>query len=65
MTRKSETIKKLYTISEISRSCKISERTVRREIASGALKAVYLGPGGRLVRVTDSAYQRYLAAREQ
>ncbi|QYZ69530.1 helix-turn-helix domain-containing protein [Neotabrizicola shimadae] len=49
----------LLTIKEIAALDRCSERTVRRAIDAGLLKAIRVGPGGRLLRITRAAHQAY------
>lgn len=50
---------RLYTVAEIARLDGCSTRTVRRSIAMSLLDALRIGPGGRCLRITQAAHQRY------
>lgn len=65
MTGKSEPLEKFYRTSEVAEQVGCSERTIRREIKRGVLKACRIGPGGRSPRIRESEIKRYLAEREQ
>lgn len=49
----------LLTVSQIARLDACSEKTVRRAIDAGLLQALRVGPGGRLLRVTQGAHLAY------
>lgn len=49
----------LLTVQEIAVLDRCSEKTVRRAISSGQLQALRVGPGSRLLRVTQGAHQAY------
>ncbi len=49
----------LLTVKNIAELDHCSEKTVRRAIAAGLLEAIRIGPGGRSLRVTRAAHQRY------
>ncbi|MBY6199734.1 helix-turn-helix domain-containing protein [Maritalea mobilis] len=49
----------LLTVREIARLDNVSEKTVRRAIASGALEAIRIGPGKRLLRIHPEAHAAY------
>lgn len=52
-----------HTVRETAKRLTVSEKTVRREIASGALEVVRIGPSGRSIRISDAALDRYLRDR--
>jgi len=54
---------RMWSVKELADRWDCSERTVRQEMASGALPTVRIGPGGRLRRVLDSARRTYEAER--
>jgi len=54
----------LMTVREVAALDRCSEKTVRRAIAAGLLEAVRIGPGGRLLRITQAAHRAYRQARE-
>jgi hypothetical protein len=41
----------------------VSIKTLRREVAAGNLQVVRLGPGQRLIGITDDAWERYIRSR--
>ncbi len=49
----------LLTVRDVAESDKTSEKTVRRAIAAGLLDAIRVGPGGRILRITREAHERY------
>jgi excisionase family DNA binding protein len=51
-----------YTTRECAEALRISERTVRRAIASGKLKAIHVG---RLVRVPAESLRQFIERGEQ
>jgi len=54
---------RMLTVREIAERLNCSQKTVRREIATGALSSVRIGPAKRLVRVTELALRAYQALR--
>ncbi|MEM1300105.1 MAG: helix-turn-helix domain-containing protein [Pseudomonadota bacterium] len=54
---------RLLTVAEVAERLGISPKTVRREIASGALESVRVGPAERLIRVSEKGLAVHLAAR--
>ena len=54
---------RLLTVDDVAERLGISSKTVRREIGSGALESVRIGPAGRLIRVSETALAVYLVAR--
>lgn len=64
MKNRPEQPERLHTIREVAEHVGISERTVRREIARGALETVRVGPALRLVRISGRAIRLYLAERQ-
>jgi excisionase family DNA binding protein len=56
---KATPVEELLTIKEIAALDRCCEKTVRRAIDAGLLKAIRLGPGGRLLRITKAAHQAY------
>ena len=52
----------LRTVREIAVLDRVSEKTVRRAIKAGLLQALRVGPGGRLLRVTQQAHETYRKA---
>lgn len=50
---------KLLTIKEIALLDGCSEKTVRRAIAAGRLKAIRIGPGNHLIRIHPEAHAAY------
>lgn len=52
----------LLTVKEVAIADNCSEKTVRRAIAAGLLKAVRVGPGGRLLRIDPAAHAAYRAS---
>lgn len=51
------------TLDAVAERLGVSPKTVRRELTSGALESVRIGPSGRLVCVTENALAIYLATR--
>lgn len=49
----------LLTVKEVAARDNCNEKTVRRAIAAGLLEATRVGPGGRLLRITRGAHERY------
>ena len=47
------------TIPEVSEVLRCSEKTVRRAIEAGLLKAIRIGPGAKLIRVRVSDHEAY------
>jgi excisionase family DNA binding protein len=62
MTKPNNTTR-LLTVREIARLDNVSEKTVRRAIASGTLEAIFIGPGKRLIRIHPEAHAAYRRAR--
>lgn len=60
--RKTEPSDTLLTVAQIAILDACSEKTVRRAIEAGLLQALRVGPGGRLLRVTQSAHATYRRA---
>lgn len=54
---------RLMSVPEVADRLGVSAKTVRREIKSDALESVRIGPGGRLVRVSEKALAVYLVTR--
>jgi len=54
--------RELLTIQEIATLDRCSEKTVHRAIKAGLLQALRVGPGGRLLRVTQQAHETYRKA---
>ncbi|SDJ40615.1 DNA binding domain-containing protein, excisionase family [Lutimaribacter saemankumensis] len=52
----------LLTVRDIARLDNVSEKTVRRAIASGDLEAIRIGPGKRLLRIHPEAHAAYRRA---
>ena len=52
----------LLTVAQVAQLDACSEKTVRRAIASGLLSALRVGPGGRLLRVTQGSHAQYRRA---
>lgn len=50
----------MMTVTEAARRSSCSEKTVRRAIDQDLLDVVRIGPGGRAIRITEAAFQRYL-----
>ena len=53
----------LLTVKEIAALDRCSPKTVRRAIDAGLLQALRVGPGERLLRVTQAAHAAYRRAR--
>ena len=49
----------LLTVKDVAALDNCHEKTVRRAITAGLLEAIRIGPGGRLLRITRAAHQRY------
>ena len=47
------------TVKQVAAYEQCSEKTVRRAIAAGVLKAIHTGPKGRLVRIDPVAFAAY------
>ena len=54
---------RLLTVKDLSDRMQVSDKTIRRLIDSGKLKAIWIGPGEGSLRVTEHAYQDYLKSR--
>ena len=54
----------LLTVDDVARRLNCSPKTLRREIQSGALDCVRIGPARRLVRISEKALRVYLALRD-
>lgn len=52
----------LLTVAEVARLDGCSERTVRRAIKAGLLRAVWIGPSRKLLRITREAHEAYRKA---
>lgn len=52
----------LLTVQEIATLDRCSVKTVRRSIETGLLQALRVGPGGRLLRVTQASHANYRKA---
>lgn len=52
-----------WPVPTTARNWNLSPKSVWREVASGALEVVRLGPSGRSVRTTRRTREKYLAAR--
>lgn len=61
-TSKSSSADELLTVKDIALRDQCSERTVRRAIKADKLQALRVGPGGRLLRVTQQAHETYRKA---
>lgn len=59
---KNDASETLLTVANVAQLDACSEKTVRRAIASGLLSALRVGPGGRLLRVTQGAHEQYRRA---
>ena len=57
--KKSDQPPPLLTFSDVARLDNCSEKTVRRAIRAGLLKAVRIGPGGRLLRIDPADHAAY------
>ena len=49
----------LFTVKQIAEHDGCSERTVHRAIKAGLLKALRIGPGGRLLRIRRADHEAY------
>lgn len=49
----------LLTVQEVALLDGCSEKTVRRAIAAGLLRALRVGPGGRLIRIKPADHAAY------
>jgi excisionase family DNA binding protein len=58
--KKTET-SSLLTVKDVAALDNCSEKTVRRAIDLGLLRAVRVGPGARLVRIDPAAHRAYRA----
>lgn len=63
MMRTNTIHERLLTVDEVAERLGVSSKTVRRELASGDLESVRVGPAGRLIRVPEKALAIYLATR--
>ena len=61
-TSKSSSADELLTVKDIAQRDQCSEKTVRRAIKADKLQALRVGPGGRLLRVTQLAHETYRKA---
>ncbi|MDO8985961.1 DNA-binding protein [Cypionkella sp.] len=59
---KTDTLDTLLTVAQVALLDACSEKTVRRAIDVGLLQALRVGPGGRLLRVTQGAHAIYRRA---
>ncbi len=55
---------RLLTVASVAERLGVSPKTVRRELTSGALECVRVGPAGLSIRVTEQALAVYLATRK-
>lgn len=55
-----KTEQKLLTVREVAMRLSVSEKTVRREIKSGNLAVLRLGPARRRIAIAESEVTRYL-----
>ena len=57
----------MLTVKDIARDLQVHERTVRRWIADGKLKAFKVGGKGmkNIVRITLEEYQRFLQSQKE
>ncbi|PWK54889.1 helix-turn-helix domain-containing protein [Roseicyclus mahoneyensis] len=58
-TKPSNRLETLLTVQEVADLDGVSEKTVRRAIATGALDVLRIGPGGRLIRIEPAAHRAY------
>lgn len=61
---KNEPPRFLLTVKKVADLDDTSEKTVRRAIKSGLLKAIRVGPGGRLLRVDPADHAAYRRSRK-
>ena len=61
LTKISDRPASLLTVRDVAELDNCSEKTVRRAIDAGLLKAVRVGPGGRLLRIEPAAHAAYRA----
>ena len=54
---------RLLTVKDLSGRMQVSDKTIRRMIDSGKLKAIWIAPEEGSLRVTQHAYQDYLKSR--
>jgi excisionase family DNA binding protein len=54
----------LLTVKDVASLDRCSEKTVRRAIAAGLLRAIRVGPGGRLLRIRPANHEAYRRACE-
>lgn len=54
----------LLTVAQVAELDNCSPKTVRRAIEAGLLQALRVGPGGRLLRVTQGAHAAYRKAQQ-
>lgn len=52
----------LLTVRDVALRDNVSEKTVRRAIAAGLLRALRVGPGGRLIRIDPADHDAYRRA---
>lgn len=52
----------LKTVRDIAAEDQVSEKTVRRAIATGLLDVIRVGPGKRLIRIHPDAHAAYRRA---
>ena len=57
--KSSSTDNPLLTVQEVALLDRCSEKTVRRAIAAGQLRALRVGPGGRLIRINPADHAAY------
>jgi hypothetical protein len=50
---------RLLTVSDIAERDHCSTKTVRRAIVNGDLEVLRIGPGGRMIRITEDAHLIY------
>jgi excisionase family DNA binding protein len=52
------------TRADVARAARCSTATVDRAIASGSLRARYVAPGGRLVRIRQADFEQWIGGRD-
>ena len=58
-TRMNEASDHLLTVKQVAERDRCSEKTIRRAITAGLLRALRIGPSGRLLRIRRADHEAY------